>query len=260
MVQWQTVYSTWDIYGVWFLDGALLFFLYKSHCRWTCSYKQVIGCTCNLISVCLPCKSRIALFAESLVDGGSLFGLQALKVLKTSEFMPYVVFIAAPELDTLRAMHKAVVDAGITTKLLTVSLLRDLHPPGAKKSKRGEYGHGPVLIVNVYYFLLLCSLSVPPSPGHGSEEDGGWEREDPEGVQPLLWPHYREQQPGQGLWGAAGCCKPVVHRSTVGPGQLGLLSSEVQSGPGHSRGWTTPTSTGAAAKDVEPRSDHGWFG
>ncbi|XP_040289571.1 MAGUK p55 subfamily member 6 isoform X2 [Bufo bufo] len=44
---------------------------------------------------------------------------QALKVLRTSEFMPYVVFIAAPELDTLRAMHKAVVDAGITTKLLT---------------------------------------------------------------------------------------------------------------------------------------------
>ncbi|XP_026855832.2 MAGUK p55 subfamily member 6a isoform X2 [Electrophorus electricus] len=44
---------------------------------------------------------------------------QALKVLRTAEFMPFVVFIAAPELDTLRAMHKAVVDAGITTKLLT---------------------------------------------------------------------------------------------------------------------------------------------
>ncbi|XP_041102272.1 MAGUK p55 subfamily member 6-like isoform X2 [Polyodon spathula] len=44
---------------------------------------------------------------------------QALKVLKTSEFMPYVVFIAAPEIDTLRAMHRAVVDAGITSKLLT---------------------------------------------------------------------------------------------------------------------------------------------
>lgn len=41
-------------------------------------------------------------------------------MLRTSEFMPYVVFIAAPELETLRAMHKAVVDAGITTKLLTV--------------------------------------------------------------------------------------------------------------------------------------------
>lgn len=49
------------------------------------------------------------------------FYAQALKVLKTAEFMPFVVFIAAPELDTLRAMHKAVVDAGLTTKLLTVS-------------------------------------------------------------------------------------------------------------------------------------------
>ncbi|XP_053570126.1 protein PALS2 [Bombina bombina] len=44
---------------------------------------------------------------------------QALKILRTSEFMPYVVFIAAPELEILRGMHKAVVDAGITTKLLT---------------------------------------------------------------------------------------------------------------------------------------------
>lgn len=33
------------------------------------------------------------------------------------------MFIAAPELDTLRAMHKAVVDAGLTTKLLTVRFL-----------------------------------------------------------------------------------------------------------------------------------------
>lgn len=46
---------------------------------------------------------------------------QALKVLKTAEFMPYVVFIAAPEFDTLKAMHKAVVDAGLTSKQLTVS-------------------------------------------------------------------------------------------------------------------------------------------
>ncbi|XP_059800922.1 protein PALS2-like isoform X1 [Hypanus sabinus] len=44
---------------------------------------------------------------------------QALKILKTAEFMPYIVFVAAPELETLRAMHKAVIDAGITTKLLT---------------------------------------------------------------------------------------------------------------------------------------------
>jgi len=50
----------------------------------------------------------------------AIFCAQALKVLKTAEFMPFVVFIAAPELDTLRAMHTAVIDAGLTTKLLTV--------------------------------------------------------------------------------------------------------------------------------------------
>ncbi|XP_005728809.1 MAGUK p55 subfamily member 6b isoform X1 [Pundamilia nyererei] len=44
---------------------------------------------------------------------------QALKVLKTAEFMPYVVFIGAPDFDTLKAMHKAVVDAGLTAKQLT---------------------------------------------------------------------------------------------------------------------------------------------
>lgn len=49
---------------------------------------------------------------------------QALKVLRTAEFMPYVVFIAAPDFDTLKAMHKAVVDAGLTTKQLTDMDLR----------------------------------------------------------------------------------------------------------------------------------------
>ncbi|KAG9345177.1 hypothetical protein JZ751_009720 [Albula glossodonta] len=62
---------------------------------------------------------------------------QALKILKTSEFMPYVVFIAAPELDTLRAMHKAVVDAGITTKLLTVSL-PPFQPPHPNLSRASD--------------------------------------------------------------------------------------------------------------------------
>ena len=31
---------------------------------------------------------------------------QALKVLKTSEFMPYIVFIEAPQYETLCRMHK----------------------------------------------------------------------------------------------------------------------------------------------------------
>ncbi|KAK7806723.1 hypothetical protein U0070_005384 [Myodes glareolus] len=49
---------------------------------------------------------------------------QALKVLRTSEFMPYMVFIAAPELETLCATHKVVVEAGTTSKLLMGSDLK----------------------------------------------------------------------------------------------------------------------------------------
>ncbi|KAK1805300.1 hypothetical protein P4O66_019640, partial [Electrophorus voltai] len=44
---------------------------------------------------------------------------QALKVLRTAEFMPYIVFIAAPEFETLKTMYEAVVKAGISTKHLT---------------------------------------------------------------------------------------------------------------------------------------------
>ncbi|XP_056141883.1 MAGUK p55 subfamily member 6a isoform X2 [Lampris incognitus] len=64
---------------------------------------------------------------------------QALKVLKTAEFMPFVVFIAAPELDTLRAMHKAVVDAGLTTKLLTENDLKKTVDESARI--RRAYSH-----------------------------------------------------------------------------------------------------------------------
>ncbi|XP_075883775.1 MAGUK p55 subfamily member 6a isoform X2 [Nelusetta ayraudi] len=64
---------------------------------------------------------------------------QALKFLKTAEFMPFVVFIAAPELDTLRAMHKAVVDAGLTTKVLTENDLKKTVDESARI--RRAYGH-----------------------------------------------------------------------------------------------------------------------
>uniref|UniRef100_A0A3B4TPL0 Protein associated with LIN7 2, MAGUK p55 family member a n=1 Tax=Seriola dumerili TaxID=41447 RepID=A0A3B4TPL0_SERDU len=64
---------------------------------------------------------------------------QALKVLKTAEFIPFVVFIAAPELDTLRAMHKAVVDAGLTTKLLTENDLKKTVDESARI--RRAYSH-----------------------------------------------------------------------------------------------------------------------
>uniref|UniRef100_A0A8C1XS53 Membrane protein, palmitoylated 6a (MAGUK p55 subfamily member 6) n=1 Tax=Cyprinus carpio TaxID=7962 RepID=A0A8C1XS53_CYPCA len=72
---------------------------------------------------------------------------QALKVLKTSEFMPFVVFIAAPELDTLRDMHKAVVDAGITTKLLTETDLKKTVDESAR-IKRAYNHYFDLTIVN----------------------------------------------------------------------------------------------------------------
>ncbi|XP_056665673.1 protein PALS2-like isoform X2 [Monodelphis domestica] len=49
---------------------------------------------------------------------------RALKLLRTADFMPYVVFIAAPKLDILRAMHEATVNSGITTKLPTQAMLQ----------------------------------------------------------------------------------------------------------------------------------------
>ncbi|KAA0703027.1 MAGUK p55 subfamily member 6 [Triplophysa tibetana] len=72
---------------------------------------------------------------------------QALKVLKTSEFTPFVVFIAAPEKETLREMHKAVVDAGITTKLLTETDLKKTVDESAK-IKRAYSHYFDLTIVN----------------------------------------------------------------------------------------------------------------
>ncbi|RVE62592.1 hypothetical protein OJAV_G00158560 [Oryzias javanicus] len=72
---------------------------------------------------------------------------QALKVLKTAEFVPFVVFIASPELDTLRDMHKAVVDAGLTTKLLTENDLKKTVDESAR-IRRGYSHYFDLTIVN----------------------------------------------------------------------------------------------------------------
>jgi hypothetical protein len=48
------------------------------------------------------------------------FLLQAVKVLRTAEFVPYVVFIEAPDFETLRAMNRAALESGASTKQLTV--------------------------------------------------------------------------------------------------------------------------------------------
>ncbi|CAO2634908.1 Protein PALS2 [Lemmus lemmus] len=61
--------------------------------------------------------------------------------------MPYVVFIAAPELETLRAMHKAVVDAGVTTKPLTDSDLKSTMDESARIQR--AYNHYfDVIVIN----------------------------------------------------------------------------------------------------------------
>ena len=52
--------------------------------------------------------------------------LQALKVLKTPEFMPYVVFIASPPLETLRA-HNKNIPIEETKKEVRVSLFGWFH-------------------------------------------------------------------------------------------------------------------------------------
>lgn len=45
---------------------------------------------------------------------------QSLKVLRTSEFLPYVVFLQCPDFEVLKAMNRSAVEAGVVTKTLTV--------------------------------------------------------------------------------------------------------------------------------------------
>lgn len=47
---------------------------------------------------------------------------KALKVLRTSEFLPYVVFIEAPDFEVLKAMNRSAIESGVVTKQLTVSM------------------------------------------------------------------------------------------------------------------------------------------
>ncbi|XP_074175616.1 MAGUK p55 subfamily member 2 isoform X5 [Rhinolophus sinicus] len=49
---------------------------------------------------------------------------KAVKVLRTAEFVPYVVFIEAPDFETLRAMNRAALESGVSTKQLTEADLR----------------------------------------------------------------------------------------------------------------------------------------
>lgn len=56
---------------------------------------------------------------------------QSLKLLRTSEFLPYVVFLQSPEFEVLKAMNTSAVEAGVVAKTLTVS------------DRRGRLSRGP---------------------------------------------------------------------------------------------------------------------
>ncbi|XP_054449226.1 MAGUK p55 subfamily member 2 isoform X2 [Pteronotus mesoamericanus] len=63
---------------------------------------------------------------------------QAVKVLRTAEFVPYVVFIEAPDFETLRAMNRAALESGVSTKQLTEADLRRT----VEESNRIQRGYG----------------------------------------------------------------------------------------------------------------------
>lgn len=57
-------------------------------------------------------------------------------MLRTAEFVPYVVFIEAPGPETLRAMNRAALESGVATKQLTVS-----PPPGGLGEHEERWGN-----------------------------------------------------------------------------------------------------------------------
>ncbi|KAB0405529.1 hypothetical protein E2I00_002682, partial [Balaenoptera physalus] len=63
---------------------------------------------------------------------------QAVKVLRTAEFVPYVVFIEAPDFETLRAMNRTALESGVSTKQLTEADLRRT----VEESSRIQRGYG----------------------------------------------------------------------------------------------------------------------
>lgn len=64
---------------------------------------------------------------------------QSLKVLRTSEFLPYVVFLQAPEFEVLKAMNQSAVEAGVVTNTLADEELRRTCEQSAKL--QAAFGH-----------------------------------------------------------------------------------------------------------------------
>uniref|UniRef100_A0A8C2E576 Membrane protein, palmitoylated 2a (MAGUK p55 subfamily member 2) n=1 Tax=Cyprinus carpio TaxID=7962 RepID=A0A8C2E576_CYPCA len=64
---------------------------------------------------------------------------QALKVLRTSEFLPYVVFIKAPEFEVLKAMNRSGVEAGVTKHRPDAELKRTVDESAKIQRVYGHY-------------------------------------------------------------------------------------------------------------------------
>ncbi|XP_044154018.1 MAGUK p55 subfamily member 2 [Bufo gargarizans] len=65
---------------------------------------------------------------------------QAVKVLRTAEFVPYVVFIGAPDFDTLKSNNLGAVEAGLTAKQLSDGeLLRIIEESERLQQAYGHY-------------------------------------------------------------------------------------------------------------------------
>nr|KAF6416465.1 membrane palmitoylated protein 2 [Molossus molossus] len=84
---------------------------------------------------------------------------QAVKVLRTAEFVPYVVFIEAPDYETLRAMNRAALESGVSTKQLTEADLRRT----VEESSRIQRGYGhyfDLSLVNSNLERTFCELQT----------------------------------------------------------------------------------------------------
>ncbi|XP_061299489.1 MAGUK p55 subfamily member 2 isoform X3 [Pezoporus flaviventris] len=79
---------------------------------------------------------------RAVVEAGKMCILdvnpQAVKVLRTAEFVPYVVFIEAPSPEMLRAMNRAALESGVATKQLTEADARRT----VEESSRIQRGYG----------------------------------------------------------------------------------------------------------------------
>ncbi|XP_029914217.1 MAGUK p55 subfamily member 2a isoform X3 [Myripristis murdjan] len=64
---------------------------------------------------------------------------QSLKVLRTSEFLPYVVFLQAPDFEVLKALNHSAVEAEVVTKTLTDGELQRTCDDSARI--QAAYGH-----------------------------------------------------------------------------------------------------------------------